>query len=682
MEPVDGKVYRKVVKAPGHTEGFQQFLTPENQCNWRDEKGIQCQKFRKRDDIYCNDHAAKEKIEKPPLPVTPWDFLKKTKLIKKGKPFSLEEYPFLWTIYQDPHPDKTLMKAAQLGITEYAVILALTLCKEIRGFNVIYTMPAKPDCSSLSKSRIDPFVTENPAIFKDVIQDDEVFETKYDSVMEKQFGNSFFFMKGTWQDAQAISTPADILIHDEIDNSKGDVLGRFASRIGNSDYRFILKFSTPTYVEYGIHKEFLKTDQHHYHYKCESCGHIFKLCCSYPEVIHYRDLEKKNAFFGCPNCHKEISRMSGWWKPDFPDCPRRGYHITKTCSPRVTANQLVSTLVDVYKLERDFWNFELGLPFTGEEDRITMADLESCIDGRYRLMIKDNGCVIGCDVGAEELFPIALKILPEKKFSVVFIDDLKGMNCWKELEIITNQMGIIRGVVDGMPDNYKAREFQNLYGKNKICLNFYNDNIKGKDRITWDLEKGQVLSQRSFNLERMMMLIREKKIIFPQSEKLKPLFQHLRALIRVRDENPMTGETSYSYKNVKQDHFAHSLNYALIAADGLDIKPFTIYNPFSSEALSEEKRRVENGEYSDMVVNHIAQLILMGSISFEDIVKYRCEKRNGKFTSEMEFSVDKEIIFRKLENKFTVKTLLASLIDPRVIQDRADLTKSVTDIGE
>lgn len=259
-------------------EGWREFIRAENRCNFRDENAKQCENFRIKTDIYCVAHTSRIKPSRTPMPFTLWDFIKKRNLIKKNKPFSIAEYEFLWLLYQDPHPDKVIKKAAQLGITEWACLLSLACCLEIPGFSSIYTMPAKPDCSTLSKQRINSWVRENNKTFTRIKRDGVTYHSKYDSVLEKEIGDSFMFLKGTWMDRQAISTPGDALFHDEVNFCKGDVLGRFSSRIGNSDWRFRFIFSTPTYPEEGVDEHYLKSDQHHYWYKCEHCGFIFKLC--------------------------------------------------------------------------------------------------------------------------------------------------------------------------------------------------------------------------------------------------------------------------------------------------------------------------------------------------------------------------------------------------------------------
>jgi len=661
---------RKVKKIPPREE----LLTEETRCDYHNpDTGERCNNFRKKGNRFCDTHAS----EYIPTGRTPLNFnllawIKENKLMKNGEPFSLDDYPFLVPIYKDEHPDIKIMKASQVGITEYGVLKNLVACAVNRGFSGIYTMPAKPDASRLSKQRISTIISENRELFvkfkeyKDkkgnVTRKTE--EEHYDSVLEKQIIDSFLHLQGTWMDKQAISTPADMLTHDEINFCKGDVLGKFRSRIGNSKKKWKTTYSTPTWPEVGIHKEFLKTDQNHWMYKCEHCGHIFKLCCSYPDVIQFNE-ETKEHYFGCPKCFKEISRREGWYQPDFPKAKGRGYHISRLCSPRVTAEDIIEARDD-YKLERDFWNFELGLPYAGSEDKINDSDLNGCVDGRFTLMLRDTHTVMGIDQGGSDLWIVVLKPRLDGKFQLIYVDHLVGKNSWKEVSVLLGQLGVVRCVSDGLPNTFKAKELQDSWPKGKIYLCYYEDRNKAKEPIAWNPSKGIVTAHRSYTLDDMCNKVRDKKFIFPDSEKLVPLFKHVKALIRQKNEDSETGEISYEYKKVKRDHLAHALNYALIAANKLNLKPFSI-------STLTKGRSVASGRYDDIVVNFFAKQLYFQKLTKEDLVHYRCERREGRFVEEMGFDEVKTMLLFDAEMKYTVGKILSSIDELQVIYDRVAL---------
>lgn len=653
------KVQPPYLISKGHNG--REFLTDANQCHYHREDGSRCGMFAKKGNRYCRHHEGKGSY-KELIDFDLFEQIKKINLQKNDKPFSLKEYPQLVAIYHDKHPEKTIMKAAQCGITEWAIILSSVFLKLHRGTTVIYTLPSRSLASSISKQRIDTLIHDNSRTFLNINKKGHV-QVKYDSIFEKQIKRGYLFLQGTWKESQTISTPGDVLMHDEIDFCKGDILKKFRSRIGNSDYKWIFKFSTPTYPEFGIHKEFLKSDQHHWWYKCEHCGHVFMLCCSYPDVLHF-DEETDEPYFGCVSCHKEISRKKGWWKAENPSSDKRGYHVTKLAAPRVSAKDLIEAKEE-YKTEKDFWNFELGLPYAGEEDQINLAEVESCEDGRYHLMVRDKFTCAGVDQGGKDLWVVVMK--PDgPKLRMVYVDHLTGINCWHELATIISQLGVMRCVLDALPDSFKAREFQQLF-KRKVFLAYYNENAK--EGIQWQTNKGIVTLNRNMTLDMAFDRVRKQSLILPVSDKLIDFKKHMCSLVRTREEDKQ-GEVRFVYKKVRKDHLAHCFNYGNIASLKMELNTFQIH-----QMKKANPRSLIAGAYTDDVVNHLAVLVLDGLITVESIITYRSEKQNGKFVKEMALSEGLQNIYGRLEMKHTVANLLASVQNLGIIEERSKLIR-------
>jgi len=640
-------------------QNLRKHLTDKNQCHWHSDDGVRCKNFAKKGKQYCRHHEGKETYTTL-VDFDLWEEIQKAGIKKNEKLFSLNEYPQLMAIYRDRHPEKVIMKAAQCGVTEYGTLFGEFFLKLHRGTSVIYTLPSRSLASSISKQRIDSMLNENERVFLNVNKKGNV-QVKYDSIFEKQIKNGYLFLQGTWKEGQAISVPGDVLIHDEIDFCKGDILKKFRSRIGNSDYKWIVQFSTPTYPEYGIHKEFLMTDQHHWWYKCEHCGHVFMLCCSWPDILHF-DEETGKPFFGCVSCHKEIARKEGWWKPQNPLSSKRGYHVTKLASPRVSASQLVDAQEE-YKTEKDFWNFELGLPYAGSEDRITIADLEACEDGRYHLMVRERMTCAGVDQGGKAIYVVVVKPGRDKD-RIIYADHITGLTCWAELAVIINQLGVMRCVVDAMPDTFKAGEFQRLF-KRKVYLAYYNE--RSKEGVNWQPTKGIVTLNRSTTLDMTMEKIRRRKVIIPVSDKLIAFKKHMTSFVRVKEVDDQTGEIRYAYKKVREDHFGHAYNYANVAALKMDISSFQVHSPSERK---KDARSIAVGNYGDEIINHLAGLLLDNIISIDMLMNYRMQKTNGKFVSEMDLSSDFKQIMSTLELKYTVSNLITSIQNLEIVKDR------------
>lgn len=641
--------------------GGTQHLRPEIQCNWHFDDGKRCGKFAGRGKRYCSWHAGKS-----PDRYIDFDLLKeirKSKIRLKGLSFNLEEYPQLVDIYKDRHPEIVVMKAAQCGVTEWAVQFALQFLRLHKRTTVIYTLPSRSLASSVSKLRIDSLYNDNQSAFMKQGHKGLYF-AKYDSVYEKQIKDSFLYLQGTWTSTQTISTPGDVLIHDEVDFCKGDVLAKFRSRIGNSDYRIIKKFSTPTYPEYGIHKEFLNSDQHHWWYKCEHCGYIFKLCCAWPDVLFYNEKDNE-PYFGCPKCKKEIKRNKGWWKPDNPGVLKRGYHVTKLAFPRAAA-KLILEAKDEYKTDADFYNFELGLPFSGSEDQITKADIEACRDQRCALMVRDRHTCMGVDQGGSDLWVVVIRPKPNK-LQLVYLEHITGPNCWAELGPIIAQFGVVRCIIDGLPNTIPAGQLQVAFPKT-IYLAYYQER-SFTDPINWQPAKKIVTIARHKTLDMVADKIRNRVLQLPITERLIDFEKHLASMVRVKVED-RTGESHYEWKRLKQDHYMHALNYAICASMKMDKRALEIYNP-----RAEANDRIMEGNYSDDIINHLATLLLEKLLTVESLYTYRSEKLNGKFVEDMSLSNKIKYVLRGLENRHTVSALIASLANIELVAQRVKIVE-------
>jgi len=637
-----------------------QEVEAQGRCAFIRDNGKRCKLESSSNSIFCERHNKTliHDSTRKPVPFDLYDeVIKEFKLIKNGINFSLDEYPHIVPIFHDKHPDIVIIKSAQCGVTEYAGIRALISSKKINGLSIIYTFPSKDLASIFSKRRIDLLKRENPQLFK-VYDKNGKIRQHYDSIYERHIGDSYLALAGAWAEQQAISIPADFLIHDEVDFSKDDVVSLFRSRLGNSDWKWRLMFSTPTYPEQGIHKHFLESDQHHWWYICEHCGHEFKLCCSFPEVIHKNEAEQ--YYFGCPSCHKEINRKKGFYKPDNYGALRRGYHISKISAPRVSANEIMEDK-EHYAMEKDFYNFTLGMPYVGLEDKLTRGQLEACEDGRYHLSWKDKGVVLGVDQGGNDLHIVGLKILENKCLQVVYVDRYVGERCWHDLEILMNQLGVVRCVVDGMPDGHKAREFQKKY-KGIVYLNFYQQ-FRKAEGIVWNADKAIVNSDRTMTLDDLTNKIRDKKIVLPITSKQEMERFKLHLLSLTRQKVVKDGSTSFAYKSVREDHYAHALNYALIAGSKLQPSFFKV-------KYFNNKEVVKEGRYIEQVIDVFAKLVFFEKLAIEDIIQYRCDRSNGKLVENMDFSKNKRIIFYKMEQKFTVENMLATVANVTAIEAR------------
>jgi phage terminase large subunit GpA-like protein len=71
----------------------------------------------------------------------------------RDKPFSFKGYHFLRDLYWDQSKRIIVMKASQMGFSEWCVNTALWFA-DTKGGNVLYTMPTQTQMDDFSKARI------------------------------------------------------------------------------------------------------------------------------------------------------------------------------------------------------------------------------------------------------------------------------------------------------------------------------------------------------------------------------------------------------------------------------------------------------------------------------------------------------------------------------------------------
>ena len=114
---------------------------------------------------------------------------------------------------------------------------------------IIFSLPDEPMRDRISSTRVKNILTTNPIFSEGVTR-----ETTR-SVEITQIKNSFvLWLPAT--EKSATSQAADAVLNDEVDLSDQKILALFNSRMQASDWKLNQRFSTPTYLGYGIDQSF------------------------------------------------------------------------------------------------------------------------------------------------------------------------------------------------------------------------------------------------------------------------------------------------------------------------------------------------------------------------------------------------------------------------------------------
>src|SRR6185369_863683 len=331
---------------------------------------------------------------------------KNTKLA--GLPFSFKDHEFQEQILKDPSPEKVIRKCSQIGLTEMTFRETLAILRIIDGSTAIYTLPSAKMVEKIVKTRVDPIVFDSPDLRFSLSKD-------VDSSEVKQFGRSFLHFSGTFGQVQAISTPADLLVHDEVDFSNMEVLTTYESRITHSKYKLRREFSTPTLPGRGISSRFDRSRRHFNMAKCDHCAQWF--LPTYYDHVRVPDWDKdlkeitnqniqmlrwREAALHCPHCNAvpDLGPENREWVLENPadNYSAAGYAISPFDAPAIISTPFLVEKSTKYERIADFINFNLGLPYEDATETLT--------DGLLRqLFIQSeaesfSGNYMGCDMGA------------------------------------------------------------------------------------------------------------------------------------------------------------------------------------------------------------------------------------------------------------------------------------------
>lgn len=333
----------------------------------------------------------------------------------RGRRFSFKGYEFQKAIADDMHPDLSVKKCSQVGLTEVQIRKFLAILARNTGSAGIFSMPNGNMLNRTYNAR-----------FKPIVDGDDIFNPPGESPVRRrdqiQVRESFGYLTGCTE-GDATSTSADFLMHDEVDLSPQDILSLYQSRLQNSDLKITQKFSTPTWAGFGIDKSYQMSDQREYLMRCEGCNHhqipmftptFVKLPGVTWDVASFVDLAPEEilrlnvseAFVGCETCGKRLDLGNPGlreWVGKFPTRTAfRGYQVrpfsTSRLPPSYVFNQLAKSLNE--GTIRHFKNTVLGETHNSADSQIQRTDIETCMDRPGVPEVgRDRQVYIGIDVG-------------------------------------------------------------------------------------------------------------------------------------------------------------------------------------------------------------------------------------------------------------------------------------------
>lgn len=496
-------------------------------------------------------------------------------------PYSFKYHPWCKEVHDSSASFNTIMKAAQMGLTEVAINVAF-FTVDIKKRDVLYVLPTQLNASDFSKSRFNTAL-----LHSDYLK--ELF-TDTNTVGLKQAGGVNLYIRGSRGDSNLKSIPVSVLVLDEADEMDQRAIWLALERLSGQLHKFVFSLSTPTIPQFGIHKLYLQGTQEHFYFKCPRCGRSTELI--FPDCLEVcgesiTDPDVRRSFLKCKECKQEIKHeekptflANAFWEPTVHvDEDHRSFYVNQMYSYTVTPADLALAYFRGVGDEAamvEFFNSKQGLPYIPDGGQVTDGELEHAIRNYFKEKQRPN-------IGTDRL--IVMGVDQGKMNNVVVLEFLLAGNgidlnasahaklLWegklpgddfKTLDPLMREWQVRACVIDADPQINDARRFARRFpGYVYLCR--YRRGVTGKE-IQLSEEDGSapiVTVDRTNWLDASMGRFHSDRIHLPADTSLE-FKDHIKALVRTYEKDDQ-GNSKAVYLSTGPDHFAHALNYAEIA---------------------------------------------------------------------------------------------------------------------
>jgi hypothetical protein len=503
-----------------------------------------------------------------------------------GEPFpgnySFKYHPWCKDVHDSSASFNTVMKAAQMGLTEVAINIAFHTV-DIKKRDVLYVLPTALNASDFSKSRFNTALLHSKYL--------KSLFTDTNTVGLKQAGGVSLYIRGSRGDSNLKSIPVSCMVLDEMDEM--DIkqvwlaLERLSGQLAKN--RFVFSLSTPTIPQFGIHKLFLQGTQEHFYFKCPRCGRrtefIFPECLEIcGETITDPDVKKSHLI--CKECKKKIEheekldflKKAFWETTVNVDDDHRSFYINQMYSYTVTPSDLALAYFRGVGDEAamvEFHNSKQGLPYIPDGGQVTESEIEMSIRNYFKESQRpdigtDRCIVMGIDQGkfnhivvVEYLLNGTMDLNAAAFAKVLWMGKLPGDD-FHNLDPLMREWQIRAAVIDADPQINDARRFAKRFpGYVYLCR--YRRGVTGKELAKSEEDSGAtiVTVDRTNWLDASLGRLHSDRVTLPADTPLE-FKDHIKAMVRTYEKDDQ-GNPKALYLNTGPDHYAHAFNYAEIA---------------------------------------------------------------------------------------------------------------------
>lgn len=460
---------------------------------------------------------------------------------ENGSLVEFKDHAFLRQPFMDNSPRQVVPKCSQIGWSTLAILRSFHLAR-YAGANIIHTFPSRNMSKDFVIPKVNPLIYGNDAIKKLV---------SVDSINLKKIGDRFIYYRGSYEQTEAISISANILINDEYDRSNVPVLKTYRTRLDDSkrerpELGWEWQFSNPTIPGAGVDVLWQKSDQKHWFVKCPKCSYDWYI--KFPDNI---DFEGKRKI--CAKCHREMTRetlQKGRWVQKYKNREVSGYWISQMFVPWIPASEIIE---DSEGDQEIFHNFTLGQPYVSKDTAVTRESILKCLSPGTN---PKTDVAIGVDNGRVKHYVVGNRY---GIFAVGATED------WAEIERIRNQFNAVM-VIDAMPYPHTPQMLAEKY-PGKVYIHYYQQDRKNMGIIRWEM--ASVRSDRTKIIDYVVSEINSGDVTFQLTEKdLEDFIYHWMQLYRTIVPTPQ-GIDKPAWKTIEDrpDHYAHAMVYWRVALE-------------------------------------------------------------------------------------------------------------------
>lgn len=520
-------------------------------------------------------------------------FVRKGGVMLDGHPFSFEGHEYLREPYRELRGCREVIfeKAAQMGVSTLELLDTFHGAKfGVYPHGVLYLLPSKTDVTEFSKSKAQGIIDENEMV--------RSWITDTDAANIKRVGSSWVFFRGMQSRIGLKTLTIDHIVFDEIEEVEDWSLVALAEeRMSHVENPTVHRLSVPSIPNYGIDAYFSgsddaginPSDQKYWLLRCGKCGEYTCLEDEFPECIVVIDNKKQTAMRVCRKCRGELDISRGEWVAKKPNEPIRGYHFSQLFSKFVNPWKIIDQFNKKREMETLF-NDKLGIPYVESDARLEVQEVLALCGSDLQLAAFPGPCSMGVDQPKEEGGKFHVTVAYKSSTRPVNVVRITTVTTWADLADLMKKFNVTRAVVDGLPDQSKARSFASEFG-GQVYLCYYAEKQKGAYK--WNDDSMTVSVDRTESLNASTRIFHDKQILLPRRDAEVELFaRHCHNIARKKEEDKDSGSVRHVWKRTGADHWRHSINYCYIALGeiGEYVKP--------KESWETEQDRLIKEEYS------------------------------------------------------------------------------------